>query len=81
MLGRDPALDAARMARIEAVSTAYDELRRRTAGNSCRRGRRSEDIGWQIEELQRVNLWAQQLGTPKPVSEKRIYRAIDSVEP
>jgi ATP-dependent helicase HrpA len=36
------------------------------------------DIGWQIEEL-RVSLWAQQLGTPRPVSEKRIYRAIDAV--
>jgi len=36
------------------------------------------DIGRQIEEL-RVSLWAQQLGTPRPVSEKRIYRAIDAV--
>ena len=33
---------------------------------------------WQIEEL-RVSLWAQQLGTPRPVSEQRIYRAIDAV--
>ena len=31
--------------------------------------------GWQIEEL-RVSLWAQQLGTPRPVSEQRIYKAI-----
>jgi len=37
-------------------------------------------IGWQIEEL-RVSLWAQQLGTPRPVSEKRIYRAIDAITP
>ena len=36
------------------------------------------DIAWQIEEL-RVSLWAQQLGTPRPVSEQRIYRAIDAV--
>ena len=34
------------------------------------------DIARQIEEL-RVSLWAQQLGTPRPVSEQRIYRAID----
>jgi ATP-dependent helicase HrpA len=31
-----------------------------------------------IEEL-RVSLFAQQLGTPYPVSEKRIYRAMDAV--
>lgn len=29
-----------------------------------------------IEEL-RVSLWAQELGTPSPVSEARIVRAID----
>ena len=39
-----------------------------------------QEIRWQLEEL-RVSLWAQQLGTPRPVSEKRIYRAIDSVVP
>ncbi len=37
-------------------------------------------IGWQIEEL-RVSLWAQQLGTPRPVSEQRIFRAIDAIAP
>jgi ATP-dependent helicase HrpA len=26
-----------------------------------------------------VSLWAQQLGTPRPVSEQRILRAIESV--
>ena len=36
------------------------------------------DIGRQIEEF-RVSLWAQQLGTARPVSEQRIYRAIDAV--
>ena len=33
---------------------------------------------WQIEEL-RVNLFAQVLGTPGPVSEKRIMTAIDAL--
>ena len=37
------------------------------------------EIGWSIEEL-RVSLWAQQLGTRRPVSEVRIFRAIDAVE-
>ncbi|WP_155268785.1 DUF3418 domain-containing protein, partial [Mycobacterium kansasii] len=36
------------------------------------------DIARLIEEL-RVSLWAQQLGTPRAVSEQRIYRAIDAV--
>jgi len=36
------------------------------------------DIARLIQEF-RVSLWAQQLGTPRPVSEQRIYRAIDAV--
>jgi ATP-dependent helicase HrpA len=36
------------------------------------------DIARLIEEL-RVSLWAQQLGTARPVSEQRIYRAIDAI--
>jgi ATP-dependent helicase HrpA len=38
------------------------------------------DIARMIEEL-RVSLWAQQLGTARPVSEQRIYRAIDAITP
>ena len=33
-----------------------------------------------LEEL-RVSLFAQQLGTPYPVSEQRIYRAMDALDP
>lgn len=70
------AADRQRMAQVHAVQNAYDDLLaalpaiRRVAADV-------RDIGWQIEEL-RVSLWAQQLGTPRPVSEKRIYRAIDT---
>jgi ATP-dependent helicase HrpA len=79
MLPRDPAVDAARMSRVEAVTSAYDEL---VAAVPAARARADDvrEIGWQIEEL-RVSLWAQQLGTPRPVSEKRIFRAIDAIEP
>jgi ATP-dependent helicase HrpA len=35
-------------------------------------------IRWQIEEL-RVSLFAQVLGTPGPVSEKRILAALDAL--
>ncbi|MGB5794589.1 MAG: ATP-dependent RNA helicase HrpA [Mycolicibacter algericus] len=68
--------DRQRMDQVHAVQDAYGELlaelppARRTAADV-------RDIGWQIEEL-RVSLWAQQLGTPRPVSQQRIYRAIDA---
>ncbi|BBY18795.1 ATP-dependent RNA helicase HrpA [Mycolicibacterium litorale] len=71
--------DRERMARVHAVQEAYDELRQslspsRAAAEDVR------DIGRMIQEL-RVSLWAQQLGTARPVSEQRIYRAIDAVTP
>ncbi len=71
--------DRDRMARVHAVQAAYDELRQalspaRAAAADVR------DIPRMIEEL-RVSLWAQQLGTARPVSEQRIYRAIDAVTP
>jgi ATP-dependent helicase HrpA len=71
--------DRDRMARVHAVQDAYDELRQalsatRAAADDVR------DIGRMIEEL-RVSLWAQQLGTARPVSEQRIYRAIDAITP
>jgi ATP-dependent helicase HrpA len=62
---------------VHAVEDAYDELvgalpaARQDADNV-------RDIAWMIEEL-RVSLWAQQLGTPRPVSERRIHKAIDAV--
>jgi ATP-dependent helicase HrpA len=68
--------DRERMRRVQGVQDAFDQLLhtlppdRRTAADI-------RDIGRQIEEL-RVSLWAQQLGTPRPVSEQRIYRAIDA---
>jgi ATP-dependent helicase HrpA len=37
------------------------------------------ELRWMLEEL-RVSLFAQQLGTPAPISEKRIYRAMDAAD-
>ena len=78
-LPREVAVDRARMRRLQAVQAAFDEVRRalppaRAAAPDV------ADIRWLIEEL-RVSLFAQQLGTARPVSEQRIYRAIDSVTP
>lgn len=72
------AADTERMRRVHAVEDAYEDL-----VSALPRGRadssEAREIAWQIEEL-RVSLWAQQLGTPRPVSEQRIYRAIDAVQ-
>ncbi|MCX2929431.1 ATP-dependent RNA helicase HrpA [Mycobacterium sp. CVI_P3] len=76
-LPQAPQADRDRMQRVHVVEAAYSELLQalsptRAAAADVR------DIAWQIQEL-RVSLWAQQLGTPRPVSEQRIYRAIDAV--
>ncbi len=69
--------DRERMQRVQAVQRAYDELARSLP--PARRAMEDvRDVAWHIEEL-RVSLWAQQLGTPRPVSEQRIYRAIDAL--
>ncbi len=69
--------DRDRMHRVHVVEAEYDQLVKalsptRAAAADVR------DIARMIQEL-RVSLWAQQLGTPRPVSEQRIYRAIDEV--
>lgn len=76
-LPHSPQADRDRLQRVRAVQAAYDEL---LAALSPARAAAADvrDIGWMIEEL-RVSLWAQQLGTARPVSEQRIYRAIDAV--
>ncbi len=69
--------DRERMRRVHAVQDAYDELVHQLAP-PAKAAADVRDIARQIEEL-RVSLWAQGLGTPRPVSEQRIYRAIDAV--
>ena len=69
--------DRDRMQRVHAVEDAYSQLLQalspaRAAGDDVR------DIARLIQEF-RVSLLAQQLGTARPVSEQRIYRAIDAI--
>jgi ATP-dependent helicase HrpA len=68
--------DRQRMRQVHAVEDAYDEVVR-ALPSGRQQAADVRDIAWQIEEL-RVSLWAQQLGTPHPVSEQRIRRAIDA---
>jgi ATP-dependent helicase HrpA len=77
-LPQNPQRDREQQARIEQVQKEYDAML--AALPAARRNTAAvREIRWLIEEL-RVNLFAQALGTPYPVSEQRIYRAMDLAE-
>jgi ATP-dependent helicase HrpA len=63
---------------VARVQTEYDALVA-ALPLTRRAGADVPDLRWMIEEL-RVSLFAQTLGTPRPVSEKRIYKAMDKLE-
>lgn len=64
------------MVELDRVHAAYDKLV--DALPETRKGGRDIiEIWWMIEEL-RVSLFAQQLGTPYPISAKRIEKAMDT---
>ncbi len=76
-LPRAVAADRDRMQRVRAVQHAYDEVAQSLSPTRAA-GEDMADIARLIQEF-RVSLWAQQLGTARPVSEQRIYRALDAV--
>ncbi len=67
--------------RMQEVHTVEAEVTRFVAGLPPERRQDPdvEAVRWQVEEL-RVSLFAQRLGTPAPVSAKRIYAAMDRAE-
>ncbi|NNH75768.1 ATP-dependent RNA helicase HrpA [Nocardia uniformis] len=69
--------DRQAMVELDRVHAAYDRLVA-ALPEARKHGREVIEIWWMIEEL-RVSLFAQQLGTPYPVSAKRIEKAIDTV--
>jgi len=72
------ARDAEHADTVARVQAEYDVLV--AALPLTRRGGADvRELRWMIEEL-RVSLFAQTLGTVHPVSEKRIYKAMDQVE-
>ncbi|OZV81022.1 ATP-dependent helicase [Micromonospora echinospora] len=74
----NPQRDRQQQDRIAVVQKEYqDMLAALPAGR--RDAEAVRQIRWMIEEL-RVNVFAQALGTPYPVSEQRIYRAMDVAE-
>ncbi|KAA2254467.1 ATP-dependent RNA helicase HrpA [Solihabitans fulvus] len=76
-LPENPRRDQDWMYQVEDVTQAYLELvAQAPAGHAD--GEELRRIRWMIEEL-RVSFFAQSLGTPKPVSDKRIYKAMDDI--
>ena len=74
----DPHSDRARMLKVQHIGQAWEQWRSKLPPKH----RDDEDvlaIRWMLEEL-RVSLFAQQLGTPYPVSEKRIQQAMEQKE-
>ena len=76
-LAIDPHRDRAQMLRVEQVQQAWQQWL-----NKLPPKRRDDDevreVRWMIEEL-RVSLFAQQLGTPYPISDKRILQTIEQL--
>ncbi|WP_448610402.1 ATP-dependent RNA helicase HrpA [Geodermatophilus sp. URMC 60] len=65
------------MQQVAAVTAEYEQLRAKVPSTGA-----PEDpvarVRWMLEEL-RVSLFAQSVGTPRPVSEQRVYKAIDAL--
>jgi ATP-dependent helicase HrpA len=76
-LPENAARDELWMRQVAAVAAEYDQLRAQVPATGA-----PEDpvarIRWMIEEL-RVGLFAQGIGTPRPISEQRVYKAIDAL--
>ncbi|MBD3143707.1 ATP-dependent RNA helicase HrpA [Microbispora bryophytorum] len=73
----DPRRDREWMHRVHEVEDEYRDLLDRLKPDE-RDAPAVRDIRWMIEEL-RVSFFAQQLGTPTPVSEKRIRKALHNL--
>ncbi|WP_240775769.1 ATP-dependent RNA helicase HrpA [Nissabacter sp. SGAir0207] len=76
-LATDPHRDRAQMLKVEQVQQAWQQW-----VNKLPPARVNDpdvrEIRWMIEEL-RVSYFAQQLGTPYPISDKRILQAMEQV--
>ncbi|MFJ8580630.1 ATP-dependent RNA helicase HrpA [Micromonospora sp. NPDC093277] len=74
----NPQRDKQQQDRIAVVQREYQDMLN-ALPPAKRQSVAVRQIRWMIEEL-RVNVFAQALGTPYPVSEQRIYRAMDEAE-
>ncbi|CAQ84508.1 helicase, atp-dependent (atp-dependent helicase hrpa) [Photorhabdus asymbiotica] len=76
-LAIDPHRDRAQMGRVENVQQQWQQW---LVKLSLQQKQQTEvqEIRWMIEEL-RISLFAQQLGTPYPVSDKRILQTMEQI--
>lgn len=76
----NPQRDESLAAQVREVQGLYRDTVARTAGRApdAVRAAALDDVRWMIEEL-RVSLFAQQLGTPVPVSTTRIRKALAAI--
>jgi ATP-dependent helicase HrpA len=74
-LSEHPHRDAELMLAVEQVQDAYQQLLDRLPP-ARQPGEALREIRWMIEEL-RISYFAQALGTPYPISEKRLRRAME----
>jgi len=79
-LPADATAEQPRLATLARVRAAYDELAVDLGGPGAPPSQDLPRIRWMIEEL-RISLFAQTLRTPYPVSEERLYRAMDALAP
>ena len=77
VLPNDPLRDAAGMLRVHPVEDEYAKVAARHVDDAAAADALDE-VRWMLEEL-RVSVFAQRLGTPQPVSEKRILRALSAI--
>ena len=76
-LAVDPHRDRAQMLKVENVQQAWQQwINKLTPAR--REDEDVKEIRWMIEEL-RVSYFAQQLGTPYPISDKRILQAMEQI--
>ena len=73
----DPDRDADRQMAVDDAKR-YVERKMATLPANRRKSKAYKDILWRIEEL-RVSLFAQRLGTPQPVSQRRIEKMADAL--
>ncbi|MCE2944324.1 MAG: ATP-dependent RNA helicase HrpA [Xanthomonadaceae bacterium] len=71
---RDPTRDQQRMLEVQPFAKALDDARRR--GIALEAGWQA--LRWDLEEL-RVSLFAQELGTKRPVSAKRLAKQLEAL--
>ncbi|MGL4858896.1 MAG: ATP-dependent RNA helicase HrpA [Enterobacteriaceae bacterium] len=77
-IASDPHRDRAHMVKVQEMEQAYQQWRDQLTPEQ-RHSPQAQEIRWMLEEL-RISYFAQQLGTPYPVSEKRIRQAMVAVK-